>query len=145
MKSTIKTLTVRVPWSWLIVNGHKPIENRSWSTRYRGSLLIQSAAGYGSIAELDDLCLWVEQETGIMLPDTFDLGCTAGLVTLADVRTDQVGKVPFWPEPDMYHWILTNPIPLPSIPMRGKLGIWDFNYMSLEDNTTITTVKEYIK
>ena len=38
----LKVLVVRQPWAWLIVNGYKDIENRSWRTRYRGALLIHA-------------------------------------------------------------------------------------------------------
>ena len=37
-------IVIRQPWAWLIVNGHKHIENRTWPTRHRGTLLIQGAA-----------------------------------------------------------------------------------------------------
>ena len=33
-------LSIRQPWAWLIVNGYKDIENRTWSTRFRGKVLI---------------------------------------------------------------------------------------------------------
>ena len=33
-------IAIRQPWAWLIVNGYKEIENRSWRTRVRGPLLI---------------------------------------------------------------------------------------------------------
>jgi hypothetical protein len=29
----MKVLVVRQPWAWLIVNGFKDIENRSWKTK----------------------------------------------------------------------------------------------------------------
>ena len=32
----MKILSVRQPWAWLIVAGHKDIENRKWRTSYRG-------------------------------------------------------------------------------------------------------------
>jgi hypothetical protein len=35
-----RTLTVRQPWAWAIARGHKDIENRSWTTRYRGPIAI---------------------------------------------------------------------------------------------------------
>ena len=40
----LKVIVVRQPWAWLIVHGFKDIENRSWKTRYRGTLLIQASA-----------------------------------------------------------------------------------------------------
>src|SRR5580765_3071606 len=39
---TMKALSIRQPWAWLIVNGHKPVENRSWPTKYTGKLLIHA-------------------------------------------------------------------------------------------------------
>lgn len=41
---TVMCLSVRQPWSWLLVNGHKDVENREWSTNYRGPLLIHAGA-----------------------------------------------------------------------------------------------------
>src|SRR5690349_14501124 len=38
----MKALSIRQPWAWLIVNGHKPVENRSWPTKYTGKLLIHA-------------------------------------------------------------------------------------------------------
>ena len=40
----MKALTVCQPWAWAIVEGHKSVENRRWSTAYRGLLLIQAAS-----------------------------------------------------------------------------------------------------
>ena len=38
----IKCLTLHQPWAWAITAGHKRIETRSWSTPYRGWLLIHA-------------------------------------------------------------------------------------------------------
>lgn len=35
-------LSVMQPWAWLIVNGHKDIENRTWRTHRRGPVLIHA-------------------------------------------------------------------------------------------------------
>ena len=32
----MKALSIRQPWSWLILHGGKDIENRSWRTNVRG-------------------------------------------------------------------------------------------------------------
>jgi hypothetical protein len=37
-----KALSIRQPWAHLIVAGIKQIENRTWTTRYRGPLLIHA-------------------------------------------------------------------------------------------------------
>lgn len=38
----IPALSIRQPWAWLIVNGHKDIENRDWPTNFRGELLVHA-------------------------------------------------------------------------------------------------------
>lgn len=40
----MKALTLHQPWATLVALGVKTIETRSWSTRYRGRLLIHAAA-----------------------------------------------------------------------------------------------------
>lgn len=39
----IKALSIRQPWAWLIVNGWKDIENRIWSTSFRGRFLVHAS------------------------------------------------------------------------------------------------------
>jgi len=39
----MKIISIRQPWAHLIVNGSKNIENRSWSTKYRGPVLIHAS------------------------------------------------------------------------------------------------------
>ena len=38
----MKVLTIRQPWASLIMNGYKKFEFRSWSTKYRGAILIHA-------------------------------------------------------------------------------------------------------
>lgn len=38
----IPALSIRQPWAWLIVNNHKPVENRSWPTSFRGRFLVHA-------------------------------------------------------------------------------------------------------
>jgi len=40
----VKTLSIRQPWAWLVVNGWKNIENRERRISHRGPLLIHAAA-----------------------------------------------------------------------------------------------------
>ena len=39
----MRALSIRQPWAWLIVSGRKPIKNRTWTTTYRGPVLIHAA------------------------------------------------------------------------------------------------------
>ena len=38
----MKALSIQQPWAWAIVNGFKPVENRTWRTNYTGPLLIHA-------------------------------------------------------------------------------------------------------
>jgi hypothetical protein len=38
-----RAISIRLPWAWLIVNGFKDVENRSWRTRHRGTILIHAS------------------------------------------------------------------------------------------------------
>jgi hypothetical protein len=42
----MKALSVRQPWAWLIVNNYKPYENRTWSTKVRGPILIHASNAF---------------------------------------------------------------------------------------------------
>lgn len=44
----MKALTLWQPWASLVALGEKSIETRSWSTKYRGPLVIHSAASVKS-------------------------------------------------------------------------------------------------
>lgn len=45
----MKILSLTQPWATLVSLGAKKIETRSWSTPYRGKLLIHAAKGLGSV------------------------------------------------------------------------------------------------
>lgn len=38
----MRVLSIRQPWAWLIVNRHKDVENRTWSTPFRGRFLVHA-------------------------------------------------------------------------------------------------------
>lgn len=42
----VRALTLHQPWATLVACGHKMVETRSWSTRYRGPLAIHSSRTY---------------------------------------------------------------------------------------------------
>ena len=77
--STMRVLTVRQPWASLIVLGHKNIENRTWSTRYRGPLLIHAASA-PSVNAREARAL--AASLGVGLPASLPLGRIVGVVNL---------------------------------------------------------------
>jgi len=108
----MKTLTIRQPWTSLILSGQKDVENRSWKTSYRGPILIHAAAA----TDRDAI------KAGIGNPDS-PTGVILGVVTLVDIVTDSDSP---WAEEGQFHWILADPKPFAEpIPARGALGLWN--------------------
>lgn len=76
----MKALTIQQPWAEMIVSGQKRIENRYWSTRYRGPLLIHAGKGRGYLEQCADL------RERWLLPADSDLimGALIGIAELVD-------------------------------------------------------------
>src|SRR3990172_3958852 len=119
----MKSLTVKQPWAWAIIAGKKPIENRSWSTAYRGRLVI--VAGKSAVRSyivdrekfLRALC--------ITPPEHYFHGYAIGTVDLIDVVSVSEAHGPFAEGP--YCWILRNPAPFRSpLPYQGHLSLREF-------------------
>lgn len=51
----MKAITICQPYAELIARGDKPIENRTWPTRYRGQIAIHAGKSRGWLDEGDDL------------------------------------------------------------------------------------------
>jgi hypothetical protein len=124
----MKVLSIKQPWAWAILAGHKRVENRSWPTDHRGPLAIHAGRqddpeGYRLLAEL-----------GIEVPDDLPRGAIVGTVELLDVvrvedgptlfDTHDLGDDPFATGP--FCWILGAPQPLPQpVQCRGRLGLFE--------------------
>ena len=127
----MKVLSVRQPWAYLIVAGHKDIENRKWRTSYRGRLLIHASQAM----EPDDFPIqrqWIET-CGIVIPEDLPRGAIVGSATLTNVYSDQwwqqnyyqkIGKgvSPWFEGP--YGFEMADAVQFHQpIPYRGSLGI----------------------
>lgn len=117
---SVKVLVVRQPWAWLIVNGDKDIENRSWHTRYRGKLLIQASANLPSKSDMQEFRKYARKR-GAILPEIFETGGIVGIAQLDDCVTKSRSK---WFTGDV-GWVLSKRKKLPFTPMKGQLGLFD--------------------
>jgi hypothetical protein len=112
----MKALTICQPYAELICRGDKPIENRSWSTAYRGPLAIHAGR---SRAWLDDAMF---DSRGLVF------GAIVGVAQLVDVQP--LDKLPanvqqhehaFGP----YCWLLADVRRLRRpIELAGRQGLW---------------------
>ncbi|MBE7499735.1 MAG: ASCH domain-containing protein [Verrucomicrobiales bacterium] len=114
----LRALSIRQPWAWLIVNGYKDVENRSWPTRHRGPLLIHAGA---SQVRLREDATWVEERFDIRLPVEYDFGGIVGIVDLLDCR-ERVDSP--WYVPESFAWRLGKPRRLPFRPVKGALSLF---------------------
>jgi hypothetical protein len=114
----VKALSIQQPWAWLICQGVKDIENREWTTDYRGFLLIH--AGKQMDKNIDWARFTLE---GVEMPPTkdYELGGIVGYATLAKVVTQS--ESPWFR--GKYGFVLTQRRTVPFIPLRGQLGLFD--------------------
>jgi hypothetical protein len=117
----VKALSIRQPWAWLIVNGHKDIENRSWTTRFRGEILVHASKGMTQDEYLEaDI---IAAENGVTIPPFKELerGGIVGKVTI----TDCVSKSDSPWYMGQYGFVLKGGEPLPFQPYKGALGFFE--------------------
>lgn len=110
----MKALSIQQPYAWLIVNGFKDIENRSWPTQVRGTVLIHA----GKKMDEDAFCYYYGH---FPMPLGIELGGIVGQVDIVDcVRKS---KSTWFQGP--YGFVLANPKPLPFRPCRGQLYFFE--------------------
>ena len=81
----MKALSLIQPWATLVLTGAKGFETRSWTTTYRGPLLIHAAKGFPVFAR--DFCISVTDLTPTELP----FGAIIGRVVLKNIyRTEDL-------------------------------------------------------
>ena len=129
MKNPVERLviSVRQPWAWLIMNGGKDIENRSWPTKVRGRVFIHASKGVTK-REWQDAWDYVRQ----IAPDVWEKACReikagtierggiVGSVEIVDC-VDQ-SESPWYM--GQYGFVLSNPEPMPFEPLKGRLGFF---------------------
>lgn len=114
----MRALTVRRPWAALIVSGHKPTENRSWPTSWRGLLVIHA----GQRWEPAGAALAAAQ--GVPMDRAACPLGYLGTVRLVDVH-EAAGCCAPWGHPTGWHWTLDEPGAFAVVmPGPGRLGLY---------------------
>ena len=123
---TIICLSVRQPWAWLILNGHKDIENRSWPTPLRTTIAIHASKTNPKKEYESAQQLISDRDLGITLPpiETLETGAIVGLVDIVDCVTESnspwfVGE---------YGYVLANPRRGLPRSQKGQLGFFNVHY-----------------
>lgn len=125
----MKAITLHPVWAWAVVHGHKPVENRGWSVKYRGRLAIH--AGRGNAAE-DERARAELARLGVEVPDDVPRSAIVGTVELVDCVRKGSGEL--WPDERLAHplaagpvcWLLEDEHPLDEpVPVPGRQGLWE--------------------
>ncbi len=124
----MKVLTIKQPWAQLIVEGYKKYEFRSWKTKYRGKILIHA----GMSLEKDMVSRFKDYNL------EYTLGAIIGEATLEDcILVDEDFNNKLREENpivygrsnhvETYAWELSHIVKYKNpIPMKGKLGLWNY-------------------
>lgn len=120
----IPALSVHQPWGWLICSGEKKIENRSWTTPYRGPLLIHASK---SLETINDIRLYqrsiAKQVEGI--PDALVRGAIIGLAYLADCQLYDEKKHKSAYAGGPFCWLLQHSVAFRDpIEYKGNVGLF---------------------
>lgn len=122
----MKALSIRQPWAYLIVHGHKDIENREWRSdnfalKFRGEFLIHTGLNLDDDFSIDGL-----PEAARKIPPYGELprGGIVGIAEVVDVVKEHSSPWFF----GRYGFVLRNARPLEFKPCVGQLGFFTPDY-----------------
>ena len=111
-------ISVRQPWAWLIMEGHKDIENRNAVSHHRGELLIHASSNRTGLKKRIEE---VEEDYGISVPEEeLEFGSLIGSVIMKDCVDDHDSP---WFYPGGYGYVLADPIRITPIPLKANAGM----------------------
>lgn len=105
----MKAISIRQPWANMIRTGEKTIETRTWSTEFRGDLLIASSKR----------------------PNIHPAGYALAIARLVDcrpMRKEDEAAACCEIYPGAFAWVLDDLRPITPFPVRGQLGLFDVAY-----------------
>lgn len=118
----MKAISINQPWAWAILHGSKDIENRDWSTNYRGKVLIHAGLKFDA-AGLE----FVERQCGLTIPPADrQRGAILGEVEIVDCVTESDSPWFF----GRYGFVLRNPKVIEPRTCKGALGFFTPDYSS---------------
>lgn len=146
-----RAVSIKQPWTYLVGAGIKPIENRTWPTKYRGPVLLHAGAQYDTrhrnMSQLFTPEQWENMRVvggkellNKMISSSFDKSAIIGIANIVDCvinhpsvwaeKTEgkMIGNV-FAPYADcklIYNWVMDKPILFekPVLNVKGKLSFF---------------------
>jgi hypothetical protein len=128
-QAALPALSIMQPWAWLIVNGHKDIENRDWPTRFRGPVLIHAGKRIDEDAALSlrrgyHPCHGGRGRLHLELPEAWETGGIVGEAEIYDCVTASENS---W-FMGRFGFLIRSQAPVPLVPCKGALGFFRPNY-----------------
>ena len=142
----MKAISIWQPWASLIVLGLKTIETRGWATSHREELLIHASKrwSHGQLRLQAEFVQRIRHKLGpghprnLAFQESLPRGGIIGMVNLVACEPT-IDRLTVRPEDEdflerifgdfsagRYGWHFARPCTFsPSIPMRGRQGIWD--------------------
>lgn len=115
-----RVLSIKAPYAWAIATGRKKVENRDWSTPYRGLIYIHA----NSTSCSDDV-RWLEKTFRLKVPDSLVKGAIVATAELVDViEKDRAARFGRW-FVGHYGWVLKDVQQLRRpVPVNGQQGLY---------------------
>ena len=143
----MKTITVKQPWASLICSGIKDIENRTWPTKFRGTVLIHASAkdagkyidittqeqrnavmGFGWSNGLDSPAFFYTPKSAI-IGSVEIIDC---IINHPSIWAEQTGLGEQLMNKCTWNWVLANPklFALPTENVKGRLSFWNYELLN---------------
>lgn len=151
----MKAISIKQPWASLIVENIKDIENRTWKTSFRGTVLVHaSGKPSGTITNLltqdqfDSINVnrFAPEWLQLLMAGRYTNSAIIGTVDIVDcvinnpsiwaeksdkslILDDNLMPIKSLDHKPIWNWVLANPVKFdqPILNVKGKLSFWDFN------------------
>lgn len=129
----MKALTICQPYADLIARGEKRVENRTWSTSYRGTLYIHAGKSLQ----------WLKLDKGEKPPAGMVFGAIVAIAVLRDclhinrIKAGEYDRAYPWLREHTHTsgpwcWVLDTVAPIGPWPWRGAQGLWTISAGELD-------------
>ena len=131
----MKALTLHQPWAWLVAEGLKQYETRSWATSYRGPLAIHAGKRKPKADECNSAV--IHAVGGIYKLQFLTLGAVVCIVDLVEcIPTQRLDCIDISTDrafgdftPGRWAWRLANVRKIEPVAARGAQGLWEWKQL----------------
>src|SRR5262245_10433835 len=99
----LRCLSIRQPWAWQVCANLKRVENRTWSTDYRGTIAIHAGSSK------QDLNAWLRNvDDAAVTPALFPTSVIIGVADVVDIVDLSPGLESDWSASGPVCWVFSN-------------------------------------